>query len=213
VKNERPDLPNRNALYLGRSGAGKSQALKQNPDIPAQGARVVLFDPNCDHAAHRFTSRADFARALARAEQSGQGYRIAYSGEASPDIHEWWCECLLSVLDGEKLTYVIDEEIASSCSRAGTADPAYRRVLNQGRKYGMRYHGTSQRPQEIPKTAYENCQILWCGALKQHSARYVAKELGVDAEVIANLPNLEFLRLDEAKGREVSRIKLTYRKG
>lgn len=213
MKNERPDLPNRNTMYLGRSGAGKSQALKQNPEIPASGVRVVLFDPNCDHPAHRYADRAAFARALAKAEASGKGFRIAFTGAASPDVHEWWCQCVCAILDGEKLTYVIDEEIASSCSRAGTADPAFRRLLNQGRKYGMRYHGTSQRPQEVPKTAYENCQVLFVGALKQHSAKYLARELSVGAESISALENLEFFCLDEAAGREPVRKKLQYRKG
>lgn len=211
--NENPVLDNRNTLYLGRSGAGKSQALKQNPAIPAAGARVVLFDPNADHAAHRFNDRAGFARALARADQSGQGFRIAYTGDASPAIHEWWCECVCAILDGKKTTIVIDEEIASSCSRAGTADPAFRRLLNQGRKYGMQYHGTSQRPQEIPKTAYENCLVLFVGALKKHSAAYVAKELEVSPESIANLPNLTFYKLDAKAGRVPVLINLQYRKG
>lgn len=213
MKNEKPDLPNRNALYLGRSGAGKSQALKQNREIPASGARVVLFDPNCDHPAHRYAERAAFARALAAADASGKGYRIAYTGAASPAVHEWWCECVMAVLDGNKPTFVIDEEIASSCTRAGTADPSFRRLLNQGRKYGMRYHGTSQRPQEIPKTAYENCLVLWVGALKQHSAKYLARELGVAPEVIAGLENLEFFCLDETKAREPVRVKLKYKRG
>lgn len=213
MKNENPMLPNRNTLYLGRTGAGKSQALKQNPEIPANGARVVLFDPNSDHSAHRFSSRAEFARALGRADASGKGFRIAYTGTASPDIHEWWCQCVMAILDGNKPTFVIDEEIASSCSRAGAADPAFRQLLNQGRKYGMLYHGTSQRPQEIPKTAYDACAVLWVGALKQHSAKYVAKELCVDPEAIANLEKLEFFCMDESAGREPVRKKLQYKKG
>ncbi len=211
--NENPTLQNRNTLYLGRSGTGKSQALKQNAEVPETGARVVLFDPNCDHAAHRYASRSDFARALARANSSGKGFRVAYTGDASPDVHEWWCQCVLAVLDGERRTFVLDEEIASSCSRPGTADPYFRRLLNQGRKYGMRYHGTSQRPQEIPKTAYENCPVLYVGALKQHSARYLAREIGVSADEVAALEPLTFYRLDENRARAAELVRLTYRNG
>mgnify|MGYP001467148144 CR=1 FL=1 len=41
MRNPNTRLPNRNTLYLGRSGSGKSTALKHNPAIPGRGLPVA----------------------------------------------------------------------------------------------------------------------------------------------------------------------------
>lgn len=213
MKNENTSHPNKNTLYLARSGGGKSQALKQNPAIPASGARVLLFDPGRDHKAHHYSNLADFAKAVKKAEASGRGYRIGYCGERWPpcktDAHEFFCRVALAVLDGSKLTYIIDEEISGSTKTAGKAERNYARLMNEGRKYGLVYHGTSQRPQEIPKTVYENCEVLFVGRLKAHSARYLANEIEVKPGELTTLEPLEFFHYDN---NGTTKIKLKYRK-
>lgn len=216
-KNPRHDLPNKNTLYLARTGGGKSQAVKQNPEIPGpnQGARVILLDPGHDHArpcTHYFSDRGEFARVLARAHQSGRGYRLAYDGERSVAIFEWFCQCVLAVLDGRWQTYVIVEELARVCPPGGgEAPPAHNQLISEGRKFGLVFHGTSQRPQEISKTDYENCSTWWVGPQKAGSARLFERELGVPAEQLRRLEPLQFYVAREEKP-DPELVQLTYRK-
>jgi len=219
--NPNPVLSNRNTLYLADSGGGKSQALKQNREIPKAGARVVLFDTNEDHKASRFYEPGRFGRALVAGVRSGRGFRVAYCG--SPflringknfDVHEWFCELVFSLLDGRKMTYIIDEEISGSVNSVNKAPPNYARLMNQCRKFGGVYHGTTQYPTEIPKTVYKGCHVKYVGMQAPETCGYVAKAAGVKAEDLGELVPLEFYVCDSGKvpGDRVRKLKLKYKK-
>ncbi|WP_261840918.1 type IV secretory system conjugative DNA transfer family protein [Aliamphritea ceti] len=212
ARNPNGSLPNRNTLYLGRSGAGKSQALKQNADIPRQGARVVLYDPNEDHRAHRYSTKAAFGHAVLRALRSGKGFRIAYTGGSGEADHEWFCQFVFSILDGKHLTYVIDEELGGSSQRSGSAAFHHGVLLNQGRKFGMRYHGVIQFAQEVPKTVYRNCEVIYVGRLDLAAAKLLSQEIGVPADQIASQQKLQFWVNDSGEGFEARQIQLKYKK-
>lgn len=212
AKNENGDLPNRNTLYLGRSGAGKSQALKQNPEIPKSGVRVLLYDPNSDHKATRYRDKASFGKAALSALKSGRGFRVAYTGGCSEEDHEWFCAFVWSILDGKKFTYVIDEELGGSGQRTGSAAPHHARLINQGRKYGLIYHGVIQFAQELPKTVYRNCDVKYVGRLDVGASKMISLEIDVPWQEIKNQQALQFWVSDPEQGFEAKQIQLKYKK-
>ena len=207
--NPRPALPNKNTLYLARSGGGKSQALKQNPQIPRTGARVILWDKSHDHRAHHYDSKKAFISAIKAGMRSGKGFRIAFSGGVDVDDYEWFCSVVWVLLNGNRLTFLIVEELSEVCISTAKATPMAARLLNQGRKYGMIFHGTSQKPQEISKTYYDQCPYKWIGPQIGANIKKFAKETGTAEAEIASLDDLQFLLWD---GRDTKIKALKYKK-
>lgn len=207
--NPRPALPNKNTLYLARSGGGKSQALKQNPEIPRSGVRVILWDKSHDHKAHHYDNKRAFVRALIAGLESGRGFRIAYSGGFDIDDYEWFCGVVWHCLDGARLTWVVVEELSEVCASVSKASPAAAKLLNQGRKYGMRFHGTSQKPQEISKTYYDQCPVKWIGPQIGSNVAKFSREIGCQVAEISALDDLDFLLWD---GRDVKKKRIKYKK-
>lgn len=205
----RPSLPNKNTLYLARSGGGKSQALKQNREIPKSGVRVVLWDKSHDHKAHHYDNKRAFIRALLAGLKSGKGFRIAFSGGVGVEDFEWWCKAVWAALDGQNISYIIVEELSEVCLSVAKASPEAARLLNQGRKYGMRFHGTSQKPQEISKTYYDQCPFKYIGPQIGANVRKFAKEIGVSESDIAGLKDLCFLIFN---GRDCTKKQFKYKK-
>ena len=192
---------NRHTLYLAATGGGKSQALAQNADIPATGARVILWDPSGDHAGIHYAQKRDFLQALAvgirENHQRGRGFRIAYAGPADPKEFEWFMEVCWSVLDGNTKTFVIAEELSAVCIGTGKATPTAAIFMNQARKYGGVFHGTSQKPQEVSKTYFDQCAIKYIGQQSGLAMRKrMADEIGITKEDIGRLKPLEFYRHD-----------------
>lgn len=207
--------PNRHTLYLAASGGGKSQALGQNPDIPTSGARVILWDASGDHAGLHYTGKREFLAALKTGIREnalrGRGFRIAYAGPADPDEFEWFMEVCWSVLDGDRQTFVIAEELSAVCPHAGKATPNAAIFMNQARKYGGIFHGTSQKPQEVSKTYFDQCQHKYIGQQAGLAMRRrMAAEIGLQPEDIASLQPLEFFRHDGSANLP-ERVKLAYR--
>ncbi|AMO56622.1 type IV secretory system conjugative DNA transfer family protein [Endozoicomonas montiporae] len=171
--------PNRHTLYIGGSGTGKSQALSQNPEIPSRGARVILWDVNADHAGIHTDDKKTFITLLKAGIKTGRGFRVAYAGSSISDF-EWWCSVVWAVLDGDYITYAIAEELSQVCKSAGKATPNAAILLNQGRKFGLRFHGVTQKPQEISKTFYDQCERKFIGCFKGKNAEMMAKYIGKD---------------------------------
>jgi hypothetical protein len=194
MKNPNPKRSNKNALYIAMSGAGKSQALKQNQEIPASGARVLLFDPNHDHQAARVRGGVGkFAATVMQGIDSGRGFRLAWDTAPTVDNFEAFCRVVMAALDGDHETYVLAEELSLYNERIGKAAPMAAAMMNTGRKYGLIFHGTTQRPTEIPKTYYSQCETLWIGRQKTMAAcKAMAAELSVSWEALKNLPDLTF---------------------
>lgn len=213
--NQNTKWPNRNTLYLGRSGSGKSQAGKQNPEIPRSGARVLLWDPSHDHKAFHIESKVTYARAVKEAIASGKPFRLAFSGvlDAVKD-HEWWCSIVWAALDGNYQTYVIDEELSASCVSTAKAEPNAAKLLNQGRKYGMVYHGIAQVPTEISKTYFNQTEVFYVGQQRGDQLKKSASLLGFkknEFEKLTSLEPLQFWRLDPKQNGGVPElIKMQY---
>lgn len=211
-KNPNTARPNKHTLYLAASGGGKSQALMQNPALPKAGARIILWDQSGDHAGLHFQKKANFLRALDAGLRSGRGFRVAYAGPADPDTFDWFMEICWACLDGEKETYVIAEELSAVCKGSGKALPAAAVFMNQSRKYGGIFHGTSQKPQEVAKTFYDQCAFKFIGQQNGLAMqRKMSAEIGLQPEDIASLNKLEFFRHD-GSANAPERIQLPYKK-
>jgi len=199
--NEDTRHENRNTLYLAKSGSGKSQALGQNKAIPARGGRVLLYDPNNDHKAHRFDKFSDYCKAVAAALRSKKPFRLAYTGGIGVEDFERWCRVVWLALDGNKITIVIAEELSAVCPSAAKASPMAAKLLNQGRKYGMQFHGTSQKPQEVAKTFYDGCEVFYVGRQRGNTATKLERDFGLAKGALAECEPLTFYLIDDAKQR------------
>lgn len=218
MQHKNTSRPNRNTLYIALSGGGKSQALLQNAEMPGRGARVLLFDPNEDHPwCSRFDDLGKFKRAAKAACQqwykAKRGFRVAYTGPQSPKIHAQWCKFILTLLDGRFETWIIDEELSGSYGNtAAKAEYSHAVLMNQARKYGGIYHGTTQKPAEIPKTVYDQCAVWWIGQVGVSTAKRVAEEMFINYQLLIDQPELHFYIKDRKKyGREAVPTQLNWR--
>lgn len=210
--NPNPEHLARHTLYLATTGGGKSQMLAQNPAIPKTGARVILWDQAGDHAGLHYNEPQQFVRALKSAIAKGGGFRIAYSGLRTIERYEWFCEVVWSLLDGNVETHLLVEELSMVCAGPGKASPNAAVLLNEGRKFGLIFHGTSQKPQEVAKTYFDQCAVKFIGQQKGQAMRKrMALELGITVEEVTALQPLQFYR-DEGKADRPELITLKYRK-
>jgi len=201
---------NENTLYLACSGGGKSQAVRQNRAIPYRGARVLLWDIDEDHRAHRFDNLDHYRRAVIAGIRSGQGFRLAYTGPDTVEAFELWCRIAWAALDGRTKTFCIIEELADVSPSVAKATPEFGRLLRKGRKFGAKLHITSQRGAEIPKTAYTQCPIKWIGQQEGADVAKMAAIAGVGPEQISALKPLQFYRKEA--GPEPGRlVRLKYK--
>jgi hypothetical protein len=200
--------PNKNTLYLACSGGGKSEALRQNTEIPKRGARVLLWDIDHDHNANRYETMQEFKRAVIAGVRSGRGFRIAYSGSDIVEAFEKFCEITWAILDGNLITFIVIEELADVSPSVSKATPQFGRLLRKCRKFGGRIHATSQRGAEIPKTAYTQCPIKWIGQQEGEDVGRMAKIAGRSSEEItALLPLSYFVKVSGPEPGQLITIK------
>lgn len=196
AKNENTSLKNNHTLYLAKSGYGKSQTLIRTSGLFKPGRRTLIWDPNKDHDAHRFESLAGFARAVASAEKSGRGYRLAYCGEPSPDAFEIFANVVWCCLDGNKITDIVIEEYSDCCRGPGLLsqqkDYYHRKLWTQARKYGGIIHATSQRPQLISKDALGNAGIFYASCMDIAAAKRIAAEMDIRVDLLRDCQVGEF---------------------
>jgi hypothetical protein len=210
--NQNTKWPNRNTLYLGRSGSGKSQQCKQNAEIPRSGARVLLWDLSHDHKAFHIDSKVTFANQVKAALKSGKPFRLAFSGgDGSIEDFEWFCSVVWAALDGNHETFCIVEELSAVCGSVARASPNAAKLLNQGRKYGLRFHGVAQKSEDVSKTFYDQTEVFYIGAQRGDRAKKCAKLLSLKPLQVELLENLEFWRLDpKLNGGNPELIKIQY---
>ncbi len=153
---------------------------------------------------------SEFARAVARANKSGQGFRLAYTGEPSPDAFEIWAAIYWEILDGKKITFGVIEEYSDCCRGAGALsqknDTYHRRLWTQGRKYGAIIHATSQRPQLISKDALGNAGIIWASSMDTLAAKRIAAEMDIGADDLRGCQVGEFFYRNN--GAQAEKIKV-----
>ncbi len=201
---------NLNTLFLGMSGTGKSQAMANH--VPRRGARVVLWDNAGDHAGIHTESKKTFIKLLRTGIRSNRGFRVAFAGNSIDDF-EWFCEVYWSILDGDYQTYMVAEELSQISPTAGKASPNGAVVLNQCRKFGGIFCGSGQKPQEISKTFFDQCEHKYIGHFRGDNAIKMAKYLGKGSAPgqIENLKPLEFIVDNGQAGSDPVVKKLKYK--
>lgn len=205
--------PNRHTLIIGCSGSGKSQFLVGGKLVPeGQGVRLIMWDDVGRLKGNYYRTRAGFLKALRAALVKGGGFRIGYGGPQTPEEFEWWCSVCWAILDGKKTTYMVAEELAAVSPNAGRAPPMAGMLLNQSRKYGGIFIGTTQRPEEVSKTYFTQAGIKVIG--QQNSPAMVRKAAtwaGVTEQQIRDLQPLSFYRNEGgASGGQL--VKVRYKK-
>lgn len=180
-----PSLSNQHTGYIACSGYGKSQALKQNPDIPKRGARVLLWDTDEDHQCNHYQTRPEFIRAVLAGMKSRAGFRIGWAGSIDVGTFEWWSRIVWSCLDGQRELFIIIEELADVQPSVGKASEAFGQICRKARKYNGKLHWTSQRSEEISKTVFSQTPNYYMGYPNDTCTRQKAEELAR----IARCPN------------------------
>jgi len=193
---------NQNSCFIAMSGFGKSQALKNV--LPPRGVRAVFWDPDNDHPGQHYDDKKAFVTALIAACKSGQGFRIAWDGAVDVETFEWWCSVVWNILDGDKLTYIIIEELADVSETAGKASPWWGQLNRKCRKYGGILMWTSQRSQEVSKTAYSQAAIKYIGYPNNGAnLKALGEMVNVDPADLKRLQKLEFYRNETVNTEKV----------
>jgi hypothetical protein len=206
--------PCRYALFLGMPGCGKS-TLVRNELKSFQAKRkglVLIWDTNREHQAKYASTRLEWLALLQEScELRLTSKPVGYAPEVpTADEWQWFCRTVWVVLDGRNETLVIAEEMAAVSRGVGKEQDAAGRLINQGRKYGLIFWGTSQRPQEIAKTYYDNAAVLHVGQQRSKAMqRKMADELGASPDEVADLMPHEFLK--SSPGQKVKKIRSNYR--
>lgn len=183
--NQNPQLPARNCLIIGTTGAGKSQAVKNL--VPGKGVRVLGFDPDSDHKLHQFSTGQQWAREVIKAVKSGRPFRLGWCDGTQAAQFEQFCAGVWDVLDGKHTTHVICEEAAQFCRSSGPADEHLGNLMRRGRKYGALVYVLGQRAAEIPTTARNLCSVRYVGRCEPDDYKAAAKLVGVTEQDIADL--------------------------
>lgn len=212
--NQNPSLPNRHTGYIACSGYGKSQALKQNSEIPKRGARVLLWDADEDHRATHYTNWKQYVRAVREAMRSGHGFRLAWAGDVSEEQFELFCQLCWICLDGKRPLFIIIEELADVQKSIGKASNWFGQLCRKSRKYNGIMHWTSQRVEEIPKTAVSQSNNFYIGFPNDTATKQQVEKLARIARAQGGagaLYKLEPLQFYRKIGRESSLITLKYK--
>ena len=206
--NPNPSLPNRNTCFISMSGFGKSQALKNV--VPVQGVRHVLWDVDNDHRANHYSDRGAFIGALIAACKSKRPFRVAWNGVVDADTFEWWCQAVWHILDGKKITYITVEELADVSETSGKASPWWGQLNRKCRKYGGILNWTTQRSQEVSKTAYTQAAIKYIGYPNDGAnLKALSQMVQMPIADLKQLKPLEFYRREHIN---TEKIKFRYKK-
>lgn len=190
--NEDTSLPNRHIFVAAKTGGGKSQAMR-NVIVPTSGARVIFWDPDKDHNCTHYTRRADFLRALAKADKAKRPFRLGWAGSSDKSDFSWWCDAVWRVLDGNYDTWIVTEELAD-LDMQNRALPEYNTLSKRSRKYGGILVGNTQRIQEVPKTFVTQAAEVWIGLHEHQDAVYIERMTGLKRADIESLEPLNFYK-------------------
>lgn len=209
-KNENNNLRNLHTIYVAASGGGKNQAMNMNLASLYGAERFVIWDPHNLYQCLAFDDLGDFAKEFIN-NQDKKDLTIRYNGNDSVRCFEMFCRIVWELLDGEKITYVLIDELADSSDSIAKANSYLGKLLRGGRKYGARIHCTAVSAAEISKTVWKQCVIKWIGVQgDQADIDRAKKVLMVDNDLINSLKEMDFWVKDE--NREVIKKSVTFKK-
>lgn len=207
ARNPDTQRPNKHCWIGAKTGGGKSQ-LVRNELLPSRGVRALFWDIDYDHKCQRFTNWGLFLAALKSADKSGKPFRIGWSGDDSAATFEKFCRAAWAILDGQRETYIMLEEMADQ-GMGQTLPPYLKKLQVRGRKYGAILLSTTQRCQEVPKAMITQAANRYIGVHEDQDARYLERAVGIKAPEIEDQEPLTFWH----KGPDgTQQIRTKYRK-
>jgi len=189
--NQNHDLENRHVFVAAKTGGGKSQ-LMRNQLIPRQGIRALFWDVDADHYCTRYSNKGEFLRAVKAAIRKGGPFRIGWNGADGAETFEWFCSVCWEVLNGQKDTWLIMEEMAD-LDMGQKMPPFLKKLLVRGRKYGAIVITTTQRCQDVPKMLVTQPANKYIGLHDSNDARYLGRNLGLNPDILESLKPLHFM--------------------
>lgn len=210
AKNPNESLPNRHAIFVAVSGAGKTQAMAQHESLKKKSSRVILWDTHRSFKADHYNTIPELLKALKKAVAKKGGYRIAYGGAKSARAFDDLCRIVSSISDGRIETPFVVDELASVASAIGKDTSPFGDLLRESRKFGVIVLCSATSAAEIPKTAFKNCLTKVIGAQGSTSdAKIMADYLLVDHKLLfdTELKPLNFWIKSPGKAAEKYAVK------
>ncbi len=172
-------LKNNHCAFLGGSGSGKTFKVKESISKNKK-ARVMLFDSEQVYTGlvKYFDDFTAFSVAVAKAVAAGEKFKYGYSGKQS-DFNKF-CELAWLVADGEKPLIVPFEECGGYLGNGASTDDWWYKLITIGRKYNIQVLPVSQRPQNMSKVLFDNCNRKWLGYSIGKSREYLEREYRID---------------------------------
>lgn len=164
-------------------GSGKSQGIK---DALRAEPHVYVFDVKNEYGQLRGFKVARTRADLVTAARAGGRWSYPANGA---DEFDFWCR----VMWARGSAFLVAEELAS-VTTPGKASGAWHLICTQGRGYGLRVAGITQRPAEIDKTIIGNASVFRCHRLSRaDDRRYMARELDCDQRYVDALEGFELI--------------------
>ncbi|MCG7979594.1 MAG: ATP-binding protein [Candidatus Thiodiazotropha endolucinida] len=187
-------------VVCGGSGSGKSAWVKKQIK---NERRVLIWDVNDEYQGVRVTNRRDLINAVKG--NKTKTFRIRYVPPVvTQDEFSFWCE--VAFIAGNLAA--VAEETADVTSPS-KAPPGWGKVVRRGRHQRLKVYGITQRPAESDKTIIGNKTLIHCCMLKRAQDRaYMAKEMDVSVEEVADLKSLEWIEVSDSGQK--TRGKLTF---
>ena len=186
---ERPD--GEMILITGKSRSGKTTEATR---LTANDERLAVFDyPGRDWPSQRCERIVGMPAFCHRILEAGSGpARISYQGELDTKHFGDWSSVALAWQHDAPGT-VVAEELAD-VTNAGKACRGWGELVRGGMAYGTKIVGITQRIQEVDSSIFGNAtemRIFWQN--KDSDYKYIAKQTGIDIEMLRSLKRFEFL--------------------
>ncbi len=201
-------------LTIGARGSGKSTLARADT---AKALRRLTIDPSGDWkraGVKSAPSLRKLSQEMARCWRGG--FDLVYTppvgreAEALHHVSEMLFHLQGQVLQARKprvtegITLVIDEmaEAYSNADGMRGQHQAFRRVILQGRHYGLSVYGITQRPQDIAARFRDNCDTVNAFKLANDTGRASVLDMVGRAHqgLYLGLQRFEYLTLDVASG-------------
>ena len=174
---------------LGARGSGKSAWVKQTLDV-LKPSRLAVWDLMQEYSLPSTGKLGDAIRAM-----RSSSFQIAFHPSRDDDERgrqfELWCSALLAA---GRATALVEE--LAFVTKPSWAPRAWREMNLLGRhpKHCLSIIGTSQRPAQVDKDFFGNCDLVHSGRLaSRNDARVVAEVLGVAHAELLSLPDLAYI--------------------
>ncbi len=170
-------------VICGAMGSGKSEGLKK---VLRSERNVFVMDVKNEYGQLPGFRVASTRAELVQAAKRGGRWAYPMTGQVEFDF---WCR----VVWARGNCFAIAEELASLTTTA-KASGAWHLICTQGRGYGIRVAGITQRPAEIDKTIIGNASMFRVHRLSRaDDRRYMARELDVHQHYLDRLEGFDYI--------------------